>query len=92
MAKMNSRGDRGGIQSGPESFRGVEVSNERGTGTYLRDILAGAMHAIELLKAMRGHHSGEPLGLFAAESWLKLRRTARYLQRWPKRRAPLPAG
>jgi hypothetical protein len=35
--------------------------------TYLRDHLAGAMHAIELLKAMRDHHSGEPHGLFAAE-------------------------
>jgi hypothetical protein len=28
--------------------------------TYLQDHLAGAMHAIELLKAMRSHHGGEP--------------------------------
>ena len=28
--------------------------------TYLQDHLAGAMHAIELLKAIRSHHGGEP--------------------------------
>ena len=33
--------------------------------TYLQDHLAGALHAIELLKAMRDHFSGEPLGQFA---------------------------
>jgi hypothetical protein len=33
--------------------------------TYLQDHLAGALHAIELLKAMRDHHAGEPLGVFA---------------------------
>ena len=35
--------------------------------TYLQDHLAGAIHAIELLKAMRDHFAGEPLGAFAAE-------------------------
>jgi hypothetical protein len=35
--------------------------------TYLQDHLAGALHAIELLKAMRDHHAGEPLGQFAAQ-------------------------
>jgi hypothetical protein len=35
--------------------------------TYLQDHLAGALHAIELLKAMREHFTGEPLGVFAAE-------------------------
>lgn len=35
--------------------------------TYLQDHLAGALHAIELLKSMRDHFSGEPLGTFAAE-------------------------
>jgi hypothetical protein len=35
--------------------------------TYLQDHLAGALHAIELLKAMRDHFSGEPLGTFATE-------------------------
>jgi hypothetical protein len=35
--------------------------------TYLQDHLAGALHAIELLKAMRDHFAGEPLGAFAAE-------------------------
>ncbi len=35
--------------------------------TYLQDHLAGALHAIELLKSMRDHYAGEPLGTFAAE-------------------------
>ena len=35
--------------------------------TYLQDHLAGALHAIELLKAMRDHFAGEPLGTFAEE-------------------------
>jgi hypothetical protein len=33
--------------------------------TYLQDHLAGALHAIELLKAMREHFSAGPLGQFA---------------------------
>jgi hypothetical protein len=35
--------------------------------TYLQDHLAGALHAIELLKSMREHFSAEPLGTFADE-------------------------
>ena len=35
--------------------------------TYLQDHMAGAMHAVELLKAMCNHHGGEPLGQFASE-------------------------
>ena len=35
--------------------------------TYLQDHLAGALHAIELLKAMRDHFAGEPLGAFASQ-------------------------
>ena len=35
--------------------------------TYLQDHLAGALHAIELLKAMRNHFAGEPLGAFASQ-------------------------
>jgi hypothetical protein len=42
------------------------MSNDALT-TYLQDHLAGALHAIELLKAMRDHFSGEPLGTFAGE-------------------------
>lgn len=34
--------------------------------TYMQDHLAGAMHAIEVLKAMRDHHKENPLGQFAA--------------------------
>jgi hypothetical protein len=35
--------------------------------TYLQDHLAGALHAIELLKAMRDHFAAEPLGTFASQ-------------------------
>ncbi|HEV7512030.1 MAG TPA: hypothetical protein VGO27_10040 [Candidatus Acidoferrum sp.] len=35
--------------------------------TYLQDHLAGALHAIELLKAMRDHFAEKPLGTFARE-------------------------
>jgi hypothetical protein len=35
--------------------------------TYLADHLAGAMHAIELIKNLRDHYKQEPLGLFAAD-------------------------
>jgi len=35
--------------------------------TYLQDHLAGALHAIELLKAMREHFAGESLGIFASQ-------------------------
>jgi hypothetical protein len=34
---------------------------------YLQDHLAGAMHAIEVLKAMRDHYAGEDLGQFATK-------------------------
>jgi hypothetical protein len=34
--------------------------------TYLQDHLAGALHAIELLRAMRDHFAGQPLGEFAS--------------------------
>ena len=34
--------------------------------TYLQDHLAGAQHAIELLKAMRDHFAWQPLGEFAS--------------------------
>jgi len=35
--------------------------------TYLQDHLAGALQAIELLKAMSDGHAGEPLGEFATD-------------------------
>jgi hypothetical protein len=44
----------------------VVLSNDS-LSTYLQDHLAGALHAIELLKAMRDHLAGEPLGQFARE-------------------------
>jgi hypothetical protein len=33
---------------------------------YLQDHLAGAVHALDLLEAIRDEHNGEPLGQFAA--------------------------
>jgi hypothetical protein len=47
--------------------------------TYLQDHLAGALHAIELLKAMRDHFSGEPLGSLQAKCSQMLRPIARSL-------------
>jgi hypothetical protein len=35
--------------------------------TYLQDHLAGALHAIELLRSMRDHFGEVPLGKFARE-------------------------
>jgi hypothetical protein len=35
--------------------------------TYLEDHLAGAVHAIEVLKVMRDDRHGQPLGSFATE-------------------------
>jgi hypothetical protein len=35
--------------------------------TYLRDHLAGAAAAVDLLEMLRDQHAGEPLGEFAAE-------------------------
>ena len=35
--------------------------------TYLRDHLAGAAAAVDLLELLRDQHAGEPLGEFAAE-------------------------
>jgi hypothetical protein len=40
--------------------------------TYLQDHLAGAMHAIELLKAVRDHYAGKPLGQFAKELLIEI--------------------
>jgi hypothetical protein len=40
--------------------------------TYLQDHLAGAMHAIELLRAMRHHYKGKPLGQFAEELLIEI--------------------
>ena len=35
--------------------------------TYLHDHLAGAVHAIDLLEAIRNQYAGEPLGQFAVQ-------------------------
>ena len=48
--------------------------------TYLQDHLAGALHAIELLKAMRDHFSGEPLGHLQVKYLPRLKLTAKSLR------------
>jgi hypothetical protein len=46
---------------------GVSQMTNDALPTYLQDHLAGALHAIELLKAMQDHFAREPLGKFAGE-------------------------
>ena len=42
------------------------VMSDDPLATYLHDHLAGAMHAVELVEAMRDEYSDKPLGQFAA--------------------------
>jgi hypothetical protein len=60
--------------------------------TYLQDHLAGAMHAIELLKAMRDHHAGQPLGDFAAELLTQVQSDRESLARLTERAGGTPGG
>jgi hypothetical protein len=53
--------------------------------TYLQDHLAGALHAIELLKAMRAHFEGEPLGVFAREMLVEIESDRQVLARLTER-------
>ena len=48
--------------------------------TYLQDHLAGALQAIELLKAMSDGHAGEPLGQFATNCSSRSNRTGTFWQ------------
>jgi hypothetical protein len=56
-------------QANGRSVEGAEMRSDGSDGltTYLQDHLAGALQAIELLKAMRDHFADEPLGSFASE-------------------------
>ena len=53
--------------------------------TYLQDHLAGALHAIEVLKAMRDHFEGEPLGVFAREMLVEIENDREVLARLTER-------
>jgi hypothetical protein len=41
--------------------------------TYLQDHLAGSVHAIELVEAIRDQHSDQPLGRFAANLLVEIK-------------------
>jgi hypothetical protein len=60
--------------------------------TYLQDHLAGALQAIELLKAMRDHHVGKPLGEFAAELLVEIEADRDVLARLTERVGGTPGG
>ena len=60
--------------------------------TYLQDHLAGALHAIEVLKAMRDHFSGEPLGQFADQVLAEVEADREVLARLTERVGGTPGG
>jgi hypothetical protein len=60
--------------------------------TYLQDHLAGALQAIELLKAMRDSHAGEPLGRFAAELLVEIEADRDMLAALTERAGGTPGG
>jgi hypothetical protein len=60
--------------------------------TYLQDHLAGAMQAIELLKSMRDHFAGEPLGTFATEMLAEIEADRDVLARIAKSAGGTPGG
>jgi hypothetical protein len=60
--------------------------------TYLQDHLAGALHAIEVLKAMRNHFSEEPLGHFADQMLAEVEADREVLARLTERLGGTPGG
>jgi hypothetical protein len=60
--------------------------------TYLQDHLAGALQAIELLKAIRDHHVGKPLGEFTAERLVEIEADRDVLERLTERVGGTPGG
>lgn len=60
--------------------------------TYLQDHLAGALHAIEILKAMRHHFSGEPLGQFADQMLAEVQADREVLARLTERAGGTAGG
>ncbi len=63
-----------------------------GLTTYLEDHLAGAMHAIELLKAMRDNHKSDPLGQFASQMLTEIEADRDVLAGLTKRVGGSPGG
>jgi hypothetical protein len=63
-----------------------------GLSTYLQDHLAGAMHAIELLKAMRDEHVGEPLDKFAKRLLFEIEADRDVLAKIAERIGATPGG
>jgi hypothetical protein len=59
---------------------------------YLRDHLAGAALAIELLKSMRDQHSGAPLGEFAATLLAEIEADHNVLRALPERIDSAPSA
>jgi hypothetical protein len=60
--------------------------------TYLQDHLAGSVHAIELLKAMRDHDAGKPLGEFAAQLLTEIEADRGMLAELIQRTGTTPGG
>jgi hypothetical protein len=60
--------------------------------TYLQDHLAGAMHAIEILKEMGNHYSGQPLGEFAAQMLVEIEADRDVLASLIEERGVTPGG
>jgi hypothetical protein len=60
--------------------------------TYLQDHLAGALHAIELLKAMRNRLSAEPLGQFADQMLAEVEADREVLARLTERAGGTAGG
>jgi len=60
--------------------------------TYLQDHLAGSMQAIELLKAIRDHNAGEPLGRFAAHLLVEIEADRDVLVELIQRTGDSPSG
>jgi hypothetical protein len=60
--------------------------------TYLQDHLAGALRAVEVLKAMRNHISGEPLGHFADQMLAEVEADRAVLARLTERLGGTPGG
>jgi hypothetical protein len=60
--------------------------------TYLQDHLAGALHAIELLRSMRDHFAEAPLGKFAREVLAEVEADRDVLARLAERAGGNPGG
>jgi hypothetical protein len=60
--------------------------------TYLADHLAGSVHAIELLKAIKAQHSADPLGEFAADILKEVESDRAVLQSLAKRVGSASSG